>query len=244
MSLQTGSAQVFNPSADQRLVHCQRTQASLHTCPRLKTRKAWRCPRYGKMSHTERGKLSRCRAATSSEDHSDHSNHSDRSSLPKHSAQAEQAMESLTASGKIGSEYGEVSSLCQECHLQVAYQQLLYFDRWQSCISAWQGFVEFRIGAQPLHLDVDTLNERLKVRGANHMRHAMRPDEAFGMIFSLDNVIINTRQMQRRAWQRVAREEGLVFPSIERHIYDMRPERAITEVCCMLHTCHMLSSVM
>ena len=96
----------------------------------------------------------------------------------------------------------------------------------------WQGFVEFRIGAQPLHLDVDTLNERLKVQGANRMRHAMRPDEAFGMIFSLDNVIIDTRQMQQRAWQRVAREEGLALPSIERHIYDMRPERAITEVCC------------
>ena len=94
-----------------------------------------------------------------------------------------------------------------------------------------QGFVEFRIGAQPLHLDVDTLNERLKVQGANRMRHAMRPDEAYGMVFSLDNVIVNTRQMQRKAWQRIAQEDGLDLPSIERQIYDVRPERAITEVC-------------
>ena len=92
----------------------------------------------------------------------------------------------------------------------------------------FQGFVEFRIGAQPLHLDVDTLNERLKVRGANRMRHAMRPDEAFGMIFSLDNVIVKTRQLQHRAWERIAQEEGFQLPNIERQIYDVRPERAIT----------------
>lgn len=90
--------------------------------------------------------------------------------------------------------------------------------------------MEFRIGAQPLHLDVDTLNERLKVQGANRMRHAMRPDEAYGMVFSLDNVIMNTRKLQHRAWQRIAEEEGLELPSMERQIYDVRLERAITEV--------------
>ncbi|KAL3162903.1 hypothetical protein ABBQ32_009347 [Trebouxia sp. C0010 RCD-2024] len=94
-----------------------------------------------------------------------------------------------------------------------------------------EGFVEFRIGAQPLHLDVDTLNERLKVQGANRMRHAMRPDEAYGMVFSLDNVIVNTRTLQHKAWQKIAQEEGLELPSMERQIYDVRPERAITEVC-------------
>ena len=94
-----------------------------------------------------------------------------------------------------------------------------------------QGFVEFRIGDQPLHLDVDTLNERLKVSGATRMRHAMRPDEAFGMIFSWDNVVADTRVMQRRAWQTVAKAEGLPWPAIERNFYDVRPERVITEVC-------------
>lgn len=58
----------------------------------------------------------------------------------------------------------------------------------------------------------------------------MRPDEAYGMVFSLDNVIVNTRQLQHKAWQRVAQEEGRELPSMERQIYDVRPERAITEV--------------
>ncbi len=71
-----------------------------------------------------------------------------------------------------------------------------------------QGFVEFRIGDQPLHLD-----------------------EAFGMIFSWDNVVADTRVMQRRAWQTVAKAEGLPWPAIERNFYDVRPERVITEVC-------------
>jgi beta-phosphoglucomutase-like phosphatase (HAD superfamily) len=62
------------------------------------------------------------------------------------------------------------------------------------------------------------------------MRHAMRPDEAFGMIFSWDNVVADTRVMQRRAWQTVAKAEGLPWPAIERNFYDVRPERVITEV--------------
>lgn len=87
-----------------------------------------------------------------------------------------------------------------------------------------------------MHLDVDTLNERLKVQGANRMRHAMRPDEAYGMVFSLDNVIVNTKHLQRKAWQKIAHEEGLELPSMERQIYDVRPERAITEVCIVACT--------
>ena len=90
--------------------------------------------------------------------------------------------------------------------------------------------MEFRIGAQPLHLDVDALNERLKVQGANRMRHAMHPDEAYGMIFSMDNVIVDTRKLQYQAWQQVAKQEGLELPSMQRQIYDIRPERAIMEV--------------
>lgn len=47
-----------------------------------------------------------------------------------------------------------------------------------------QGFVQFRISGENLHLDVDTLNEKLKLNGAARMRAAMKPDEAFGMIFN------------------------------------------------------------
>jgi hypothetical protein len=94
-----------------------------------------------------------------------------------------------------------------------------------------QGFIQLRLTGKPLHLDVDTLNEQLKVRGAHRHRHSFRPDEAIGCIFAWDDVIANTRDMQRRAWQRVAEEEGLPFPTIERRqIYSIRPERAIMDV--------------
>jgi len=43
-------------------------------------------------------------------------------------------------------------------------------------------------------------------------------------------VIADTRELQREAWRRVAEEEGLPFPQTERQLYDLRPERAITEV--------------
>ena len=36
--------------------------------------------------------------------------------------------------------------------------------------------------------------------------------------------------MQRRAWQQLAAERGLPFPTMERPLYDIRPERVITDV--------------
>lgn len=74
------------------------------------------------------------------------------------------------------------------------------------------------------------------------MRHAMRPDEAYGMVFSLDNVIVNTRTLQHKAWQKIAQEEGLELPSMERQIYDVCPERAITEVCTI--TCFIQEEIL
>lgn len=59
----------------------------------------------------------------------------------------------------------------------------------------------------------------------------MRPDEAFGLIFMWDNVIANTRELQRGAWRAVAQAEGLPFPSVDRpQLYDLRPERAAMDV--------------
>ena len=40
-----------------------------------------------------------------------------------------------------------------------------------------QGFIQFRLSGERAHLDVDTLNEQLRIYGADRMRHAMRPDE-------------------------------------------------------------------
>ena len=58
----------------------------------------------------------------------------------------------------------------------------------------------------------------------------MCPDEAFGMVFNLDNVIANTQTRQHAAWRRLAHEEGLPAPKSDRHLFDLRPERVITEV--------------
>ncbi len=93
-----------------------------------------------------------------------------------------------------------------------------------------QGFVQFPLSGGATHLDVDTLNERLKSNGAIRHRHALRPDEAHACIFNLDDVIVDTRAVQRRAWRRLAEEEELPFPPGERQLFDIRPERVITEV--------------
>ncbi|KAI7845474.1 hypothetical protein COHA_001023 [Chlorella ohadii] len=94
-----------------------------------------------------------------------------------------------------------------------------------------EGFVQFRLSGERIHLDVDSLNEQLKVQGPDRLRHSMRPDEAFGLIFQFDNVVANTRELQRAAWKAVADAEGLPFPAMERpQLYDMRPERAAMDV--------------
>lgn len=94
-----------------------------------------------------------------------------------------------------------------------------------------EGFFQFRLSGEHTHLDVDTLNEQMQIQGKQRIRHSMRPDEAFGLIFNWDNVVADTRDLQRQAWRRVAQQEELPFPAIERpQLYDMRPERAVTDV--------------
>ena len=184
-----------------------------------------RCTRFGTQAGGKSRRFCGCLASSLPE------GQPDKASTQRHKAEAEQALKSLEDSGRIGSEYGEVGSFGKFYRSSCHYHCPLLLWWLTDLLPMLQGFVEFRIGTQPLHLDVDTLNERLKVQGANRMRHAMRPDEAYGMIFSLDNVIVNTRQLQQKAWQKIAQEEGLDLPSMERQIYDVRPERAITEVC-------------
>lgn len=58
-----------------------------------------------------------------------------------------------------------------------------------------QGFIQYRMTGESTHLDVDTLNEKLQLKGAERMRTSMRPDEAFGMIFSFDGVIADMQQV-------------------------------------------------
>ena len=90
--------------------------------------------------------------------------------------------------------------------------------------------MQFPLSGGATHLDVDTLNERLRSNGAVRHRHALRPDEAHACVFHLENVLIDTRGVQRRAWMRLAEEEELPFPAVERQLFDIRPERVIMEV--------------
>eukprot|EP00897_Mesotaenium_endlicherianum_P007722 jgi/Mesen1/6979/ME000362S06108 len=59
-----------------------------------------------------------------------------------------------------------------------------------------------------LQVDVEFLNDRMRSSGLRRIRHAMKPDEAFGLIFSWDNVLADTRAMRLHAWNQLGREEG------------------------------------
>lgn len=71
-----------------------------------------------------------------------------------------------------------------------------------------QGFVSFTGSTEPDVLDVDKLNERLAVKGRLRLRHAMKPDEGFGMVFSFDGVVCDTQRLRKRAWEEVAQQRG------------------------------------
>lgn len=59
----------------------------------------------------------------------------------------------------------------------------------------------------------------------------MKPDEAFGAIFSFDGVIADTKSLKRESWQKLAEEHNLEFPKIARpQIFELSPERAMMEV--------------
>ncbi|KAK3015202.1 hypothetical protein RJ639_005411 [Escallonia herrerae] len=70
-----------------------------------------------------------------------------------------------------------------------------------------EGFETFRPDG-PLKIDVDFLNERLQEGFLKRIRYAMKPDEAYGLIFSWDNVVADTRAMKLNAWKQLAAEEG------------------------------------
>ena len=49
--------------------------------------------------------------------------------------------------------------------------------------------------------------------------------------------IADLRGLQRTAWMKVASDEGLPFPRLEHHVYDITPERAIMQVGMHWHAC-------
>ncbi|XP_028778808.1 5-amino-6-(5-phospho-D-ribitylamino)uracil phosphatase, chloroplastic-like [Neltuma alba] len=74
-----------------------------------------------------------------------------------------------------------------------------------------EGFETFRADG-PLKVDVDYLNEKLQDGFLQRIRYAMKPDEAYGLIFSWDNVLADTRAVRWNAWKQLASEEGKDIP--------------------------------
>ncbi|XP_042485265.1 5-amino-6-(5-phospho-D-ribitylamino)uracil phosphatase, chloroplastic-like [Macadamia integrifolia] len=76
-----------------------------------------------------------------------------------------------------------------------------------------EGFETFRLDG-PLKVDVDFLNDRLQEGFLQRIRYAMKPDEAFGLIFSWDNVVTDTRALKLDTWKQLAFEEGMLDTDI------------------------------
>ncbi|KAL6509377.1 hypothetical protein OROGR_022687 [Orobanche gracilis] len=74
-----------------------------------------------------------------------------------------------------------------------------------------EGFESFRPEG-PLKVDVDFLNDKIQEGCLQRIRYAMKPDEAYGLIFSWDNVVTDTRALKLRAWEQLASEEGREIP--------------------------------
>ncbi|XP_043724130.1 5-amino-6-(5-phospho-D-ribitylamino)uracil phosphatase, chloroplastic isoform X2 [Telopea speciosissima] len=74
-----------------------------------------------------------------------------------------------------------------------------------------EGFETFRLDG-PLKVDVDFLNEKLQEGFLQKIRYTMKPDEAFGLIFSWDNVVADTRALKLNTWKQLAFEEGQEIP--------------------------------
>ncbi|XP_057509883.1 5-amino-6-(5-phospho-D-ribitylamino)uracil phosphatase, chloroplastic [Actinidia eriantha] len=74
-----------------------------------------------------------------------------------------------------------------------------------------EGFESFRPDG-PLRVDVDFLNARIQDGFLQRFRYAMKPDEAYGLIFSWDNVVVDTRPLKLKAWKQLASEEGEKIP--------------------------------
>eukprot|EP00889_Picochlorum_renovo_P003151 jgi/Picre1/30181/NNA_005550.t1 len=94
-----------------------------------------------------------------------------------------------------------------------------------------EGFTVFTRTGERTRLDVDTMNESLKVRGADRMRFSMHPDQAFGLLYDLD-ALMDVGVWTKGAWLNVARRHAFPHPSdaVWDRVSGMMAERAILEV--------------
>jgi len=80
-----------------------------------------------------------------------------------------------------------------------------------------------------LRVTVDSLNESLRTNGSLRLRHAMRPDEAFGIILNFDGIVADMNAVRAAAWRALADARDL--PLTEGHLrhpelHSMPPEVA------------------
>ncbi|XP_073016094.1 5-amino-6-(5-phospho-D-ribitylamino)uracil phosphatase, chloroplastic [Primulina eburnea] len=95
-----------------------------------------------------------------------------------------------------------------------------------------EGFETFRPEG-PLKVDVDFLNDRMQEGFLQRIRYAMKPDEAYGLIFSWDNVVANTRALKLDAWEKLASEEGKEIPrddSVQRVLHYAGADHVLRKV--------------
>ncbi|KAH0661873.1 hypothetical protein KY284_026804 [Solanum tuberosum] len=71
-----------------------------------------------------------------------------------------------------------------------------------------EGFETFRPNGL-LKVDVDFLNDRLQEGFLRRIRYAMKPDEAYGLIFSWDNVVADSRALKLDAWNQLPLKKAL-----------------------------------
>ena len=63
---------------------------------------------------------------------------------------------------------------------------------------------------------------------------AMSLTQAAQVIMRFENIVADLRSLQQTAWTRVAADEGLLFPRLEYHIYELPPQRAIMQARLLL----------
>nr|CAD1839883.1 unnamed protein product [Ananas comosus var. bracteatus] len=85
-------------------------------------------------------------------------------------------------------------------------------------------------------LEEDYLNNKLQECFLQRIRHAMKPDEAFGLIFSWDNVVADTRSLKLDAWRQLALEEVgkdlLGDGHVQRNLLQASADHVLRKVLC------------
>jgi len=66
-----------------------------------------------------------------------------------------------------------------------------------------------------VELGADELNDKLQPDYLERHRYVLKPDEAFGAIFTWESVLSNARELELAAWSAVAAENDLVPPDLD-----------------------------